>query len=61
MSVPSRVSVMTSGFETQNSMPSRLISSIRIPNCSSPRPETFTPSGRPKSSMRSETLTCISR
>ena len=37
--------VMTSGRETHSSIPSRRISSMRMPRCSSPRPETFTPSG----------------
>ena len=52
---------MTSGRETQNSSPSRRISSIRIARCSSPRPITFTPSERPRSSMRIATLMRSSR
>ena len=52
---------MTSGRETHSSMPSRRISSMRIARCSSPRPDTFTPSARPRSSTRSATLTRNSR
>ena len=56
-----RAWVMTSGRDTHNSMPSRRISSMRMPRCSSPRPETFTPSGRPRSSTRRATFTRSSR
>ncbi len=52
----SPVRVMTRGRETWNSYPSRRIVSIRMPRCSSPRPETLWVSGLSVGSTRSATL-----
>ena len=52
---------MTRGRETWNSYPSRRIVSIRMPRCSSPRPETVWVSGLSVSSTRSATFRSSSR
>ena len=50
------VCVMTSGFETPISKPSRRIVSIRIASCSSPRPSTLKESAESVGSTRIETF-----
>ena len=52
---------MTSGRETWNSKPSRRICSIRMANCSSPRPLTLNTSEDPVASTRRLTLERVSR
>ena len=53
--------VMTRGRDTWNSYPSRRIVSIRMPRCSSPRPDTVWVSGLSVSSTRSATFRSSSR